>query len=109
MIWDGVAPGATTCRNEKPCWRAKRSGFLYTDRATTRRGIKKVDLKAGDEGKARLSFQAKGIEVDLPARALQGVITVQLHASDGGAPLCWEASYSTPRKNDPQTYRARSD
>ena len=69
----------------------------------------KVFLKPGADGKARVSFDAKGDDLSgrpfgVPAPPLSLPVLVQLQ-SEGGS--CFESTYSTPSKNGSGYFQAR--
>lgn len=90
-------------------WQAKGSkGFDYKDRDALQGGIKKLELKAGVAGKAKVGVIGKGAA--LPSPALGGVatpITVQLVNQE--SPVCFEAVYgaSDLKANDAGQLKAK--
>jgi CSLREA domain-containing protein len=100
------APAGGTC-GKTPCWRAAASGFVYTDPLLEPNGIKKIVLMAGTSaGKARITVKGKGANLGLPALPLSIPVRMQLLRS--GAPTCWEATFTAPRRNDAAGFDARS-
>ncbi|HVM95012.1 MAG TPA: choice-of-anchor Q domain-containing protein [Candidatus Acidoferrales bacterium] len=100
----GALPGGSC--PARPCWRATRNGFRYTNRKGNNLGLRSIVLTQGLDGQARATVGAKGDRLPLPALGLSAPVTVQLRNSDGA---CWGASYSTPTKNDTTQFRAKSD
>jgi hypothetical protein len=101
-------PGGT-CDGE-PCWQAKGdSGFKFGDKAATQGGIKKITLKSGASGKAKIVVKGQGVGLalcDLPAST---PVTAQLHVYDGDRVDCWETSFSASIKNDGEIFKAKGD
>lgn len=101
-VYDGTNAIASVVANAgglcgtRPCWKEKRTGFGYTNRATSDSGAKVVNLKEGlAPGKASISFQGAGVKLQVPdLTTITGPVTVQLHRS-GGAP-CFAATFSAP-------------
>jgi len=92
-------PSAGTC-GAKPCWKQVRGGFKYKDRTATQGGITAMQLKSGAAGKAKLSFQGKGVNLNLPSPTGQTYlhaesnVVVQVHARSSGK--CWESNFAAP-------------
>ncbi len=101
-------PAGETCRG-RACWRLRRSGLKYLDKDLTPDGALKLDLKEGAvSGKAKITMQARGEQLTLPALPLAPPFRVQLLADNG---ICWEARYDAAgiRTNDETLLRARSE
>ncbi len=101
------APAAGTC-GKRPCWRTTSSGFVYTDPLLDPDGLKKIVLTAGAvAGKARIAVKGKGANLGL-SLPLGAPVRMQLVHS-GGAPTCWDATFSTSTGNHGEIFNARSD
>lgn len=104
------APAGGTCK-KKPCWTAKKTGFVYADGDRTPDGVAQIVLKEGrKEGKAQIIVKAKGVDVPMPSLAtLASPVTVQLRRSGGGP--CWGAVYSFPpaHRQDATTFKDTAD
>jgi len=95
-----------TC-GTKPCWKATKTGFKYTDSKSTVDGVNGLVLTEGAAGKAKITLKAKGASVFMPTLPLTTAVTVQLVNSEG---TCWEATYSANvTKNDAGQFKAKSD
>ncbi len=116
-VYDGASqlvsranvPAGGTCNvlSPRPCWRENTLGFKYVDRDLTPDGIRKVILKSGPAGKAKVLVQGRGDFLDVPTLPLASLpITAQVINSDGE---CWEANYSTALKNQLGLLKAKSD
>jgi hypothetical protein len=95
-----AAPAGGTCTAKgKPCWAAKKSSFVYTDsKERTPDGLANVTLKAGTKPKkATIKFVGKKALLQSPTLPLMTPITVRVQRSDGAS--CYEAVFSTPKKN----------
>ena len=102
-----TAPAGGTCR-KAPCWKRTPSGFTYADPLLDPDGLKKIVLTAGAvAGKARITVKGKGANLGL-ALPLGAPVRVQLVHS-GGAPSCWDATFSTSTGNHGDSFNARSD
>lgn len=108
-----VAHGGVCGTPEKPmpCWAVKGKapdvkGYKFSDKTLLQHGTRTIDLAAGIDGKAKVSFQAKGPNLMPPALPLNDRVVVQLHASNGE---CWSASYAAPTKNTSTVYKAKAD
>ena len=67
-------------------------------------GISKVQLKVGADGKSKV--QVKGVGLGLPATlAITPPVTVTLSNSLG---VRWESTFSTPKKNTTEQFKAKA-
>lgn len=104
LVMGAVAPAAGICAG-KPCWKPTGSkGFAYKDKFATPEGLQVVKLKSGEAGRSKLLAKGKGADLAMPSLPLEGPVVVQLSA-EGGA--CFEATYTTPLKNDATQYKAK--
>jgi hypothetical protein len=101
-----TAPGGGTCAG-RPCWTARSQGFRYVDRELTPTGAERLDLRAGDVGRAKLGMKGKGPLLSLPSLPI-GVLplTVQLVSSTG---TCWTSTFTSAQRNDASQFKATSD
>lgn len=100
-----------TC-GTKPCWKLLGSptnpkGYKFKSKAGTPNGVIAAKLKAGVQDKAQVQVKAKGIDVPLPVLPLTMPVTVQLLIGDGGATNCWQSTFTTPIRNDPQQLKVK--
>jgi hypothetical protein len=96
----------------KPCWKALKSGFQYTDSAAAASGVAKLVARSGAAGKGKLSLKgrnhsARG-QASLPtglAAALAGGAgaTAQLVASDGA---CFELAATRVKRAEAARFDA---
>ena len=91
----------------RPCWRTVKGGFRYADSSAAQHGIRAIQLKSGDAGRAKASVKAKGPNLAMPALGLSTPVTARLVRI--GTPACWEASFGAPSRNDAALFKARSD
>lgn len=108
LVLDASLAAGGTC-GTKPCWKAKRTGFVYHDGARTARGVESVELKEGlKSGKARIAVRGKGALLALPSPlALSPPLSVQLLRAGGP---CWEGVFSAPfLKQDAKRLTDKSD
>jgi hypothetical protein len=71
-------------------------------------GILKLDLRAGDAGRARITLKGKGEPLPLPQLPITALpVTVELRAGTG---TCWSATYGAGvQHDDAALFKARSD
>ena len=104
-----IPPGGT-CAGNRPCWKSTGTkGFKYKDGALTQGGIRKIILRAGVPGQAKIIVKGKGANLPLPPLpfAQDPAVTVQMANTAGG---CWEAVYGAPPVTaDLQRFRDRAD
>ncbi len=94
----------STCRNGKPCWKPRGTkGYVYKDSGAPL-GTKKIILKSGDEGKAKIVVKAAGENLKILALGLSTPVRAQLKDLDTGQ--CWETIYDSPKKNDSKVFKA---
>ena len=105
VMFEHVA-AAATC-GSKPCWKSAKTSFTYTDRNLENGPISSLYLKAGVDGKARITLKGKGTKLEMPTLPLhqQDAVTVQL--SNGT--LCWEGHYPNSTRNDAFEFRAKAN
>ncbi len=93
----------------KACWKSMNAGYRFKDNDATNRGIRKLSIKGGDEGKARLMVQGRGPGLavgQLPLMPSGGKARVQIRNEEA----CWEANFSLSiKKNDASKFVAGSD
>ncbi len=99
------APAGGTC-GTKPCWKTIKGGFKYNDKLFTPDGLQQILLKSGPATKAKILVKGKGVDLPMPALPLTTSVTVQLKSESG---VCWEAHYSTVKKNFAEQFRANAD
>ena len=100
-------PAGGTC-GKKPCWAAKKTSFNYKDTELTSDGTLTAKLMAGAAGKADISVQAKGVNLETPnLTTLTGPIRVQLQRAGG---VCFESVFGAPfKKNAKGTFSDLAD
>lgn len=102
------APAGGTC-GAVPCWKEKKTtGFTYADKERTPDGVRKVVLRTGLNGKAKITLSAKGDEIPLPPLGPEALL-LPLRVQMQGNGLCWEAVYSTPREHTTVKFKALAD
>jgi hypothetical protein len=68
-----------------------------------------VKLTAGDPGKAKASFKAKGATFGGPTLPAVTPVVVQLIVNEQGRQECWQAEFSAFQKSDSRQFSAKSD
>lgn len=114
LIQGWVAPAGGSCGGTpsapRPCWRAKTSGYSYSDKGLSPSGLLKIKLQASPvDGESAASVKGKGAALALTTPdALLGPLDVQIRRHDGGA--CMGATFSAPFASQSATkFSARSD
>lgn len=103
-----VASGGT-CDGE-PCWSAKgTTGYKFSDSSAAQEGIKKIVLKSGVSGQAKIVVKGKGAGLTLRNLPATTPIIAQLLVDDGTTMGCWETRFSTVEKNDAGVLKAKGD
>jgi hypothetical protein len=113
-IYDGAANAVLRaaawagglCRG-RPCWRETASGFKYVQPDLLPNGLFTLDLRAGIDGRARITIKGKSVPLHMPTLPLTLPVTVQLTSSDG---TCCGATYlSDVQANQPDRFKGRSE
>jgi hypothetical protein len=88
-------------------WRDVGGGYRYSDPGLLGDGVRRVHLREGGQGGAKITVEARGANLALPPVPLgqQSTVTLQLVRAGG----CWEARYSTNVRNANGLFRARPD
>ena len=107
LVASAAAAAGGTCAG-RPCWTAKSRGFRYVRKDGAPNGLTSLDLKSGEDGKARIVLKGKGAPLALPALPITTLpLTVQLSNEAGE---CWAASFqSDVRDNESDAFKAKSD
>ncbi|HZR79849.1 MAG TPA: PQQ-dependent sugar dehydrogenase [Candidatus Binatia bacterium] len=87
----------------RPCWRADPKGFTYLNATRDPTGPKSIKLRAGGDGKARITIVGQGPSIATPPLPLGAPVRVQVRTSVGG---CWQAGFASPTRNDGQVFMA---
>jgi hypothetical protein len=100
LLSETVIPGGLN-------WQAFPNRYRYADRNKAQAGVRRLVLKEGLDGKARIVLRAVGVNAQLPTLPLVQAphMLVQLVNES----LCWEAEYSTSIRNDVERFKALSD
>jgi hypothetical protein len=91
---------------KKSCWRRTgKTGFQYGDPKSD--ALRKVVLKSGREGKAKVVVTAKGRDLAIPALPVSLPLRAQLQADNG---QCWESQFVQlgVSKNDAKLFRGKA-
>ena len=93
----------TPSRPDTDCYIVPRR---YVDLSSTPEGVKVMKLVPGAATAARISLRANGRHVGMRTLPLGLPVRAQLQRDTGD---CWEATYSTPTKNDAGGFVAKPD
>ncbi len=88
-------------------WKERSWGFVYSDPRSRSDGIRKVVLKQGAGGSARVIVAGKGACLQMATLPLEQDPAGRVQLSNGVS--CWEAVYSTSQVNDTRRFKAKSD
>ena len=110
LVLQARVPAGGTCGG-LPCWSASTKGLTYSDPSAAADGIKKITLKSGTVGKAKIIVKGGGDALDTPPLPLaqdpQVVVQLKNTFQDG---RCWESRFSSPpKKNDASQFKDRGD
>jgi len=95
-----------TCSG-KPCWVENTKGYRFRDSRGAVGNITSLVLKEGVSGKASIKLNGKGPGLNLPGLPLAQESTVTVQLSNGAT--CWQAPFSTNRKNLSTEFSAKPD
>jgi cysteine-rich repeat protein len=103
--FDLTAPAGGTCAG-KPCWKVETDKVKYTDKDLTPDGIAQLKAKSGVAGKGKLGVTAKGLNLvtSLPLEPPVRALTVRANG-----PACFESTFSAPKTNDAEQFKAQGD
>lgn len=108
LVRGSDVPSAGTC-GTKPCWKATGTkGFQFKGDKEIN-GVAQIKLKEGVDGKAQVQVKAQSKLGNFvsPTLPLSTNVVSQLVIDDGVAPLCFEATFTAPKKNDAAQYKSK--
>jgi len=88
-------------------WRDVGGGYRYSDPGLLGAGVRRIHLREGGDGGAKIIVEARGANLATAPVPLGQESTVTLQLVREGA--CWEARYSTNVRNGNGLFRARPD
>ena len=97
---------AGTC-GAHPCWKVVGGGYKYNDATMAADGVRSIQLKSGEPGRAKANVKGKGAGLGMPTLGFTTPVTSRVVRIGTGA--CWEATFSAPIRNDATTFKAKSD
>ncbi|MDG2306496.1 MAG: hypothetical protein P8R42_17970 [Candidatus Binatia bacterium] len=68
--------------------------------------MKRLILRAGEDGKATVKLKGKGAHLPMPLLPLLAPVVAQIHGENG---TCFEATCSAPSRNDAFLFQAKAD
>lgn len=100
---------AGPCPGVRPCLKRTATSFKFKGPSFfLYQGIQRILLKAGAEpGKAKIKVKGKGANLGMTALPLSSPARVQVLRRF--TPMCWEATFGTPSRNDAEVFKAKSD
>ena len=103
-----AAPAGGTCKKGKLCWKPASTSYKYNDGLYTPDGLQIVQLKEGPvNGKAKMQFKGRGVNLLPPGLPLTLPVTVQVKNTQTG--VCWNAVFSAADSNGPEKFKAKGD
>jgi hypothetical protein len=111
LLFRMTAPAGGTC-GTKPCWKqlgpvTAGKGYKYKDVDGLPHDLDGMTIKAGLDGKAKISLKGKGANVPMPALgSLNLPLTTQLQSENG---TCWEATTVASSANTTTLFKAKAD
>jgi hypothetical protein len=98
LVLSAALPSDRIC-DGRPCWQAKKTGWLYKDSSAARDGVQKLLLKRNGDGQTVITLKARGENLLLPGLPLQQSprVRVRLLAGNGA---CWESDLAEPAKKN---------
>jgi hypothetical protein len=107
-VLDAAVPARGTCDNDQPCWTSTSSGtnLKYSDSIGFPSGVQKFGVRERAVDRGAIKLKAKGRGLALPVLPLTTPVRAQLQSRTGA---CWDATYSTTKKNDIAKFLAKSD
>jgi trimeric autotransporter adhesin len=96
LLFRMTASASGTC-GTKPCWKQLGSalvpkGYKYKDADGLPHDLDGLGLKAGLEGKAKMSVKGKGMNIPMPPLTFALPLTTQLQSENG---TCFEATFTS--------------
>ncbi|MDG2304394.1 MAG: PQQ-binding-like beta-propeller repeat protein [Candidatus Binatia bacterium] len=93
--------------NGKDCWRTKSKGYKLKNKSgATSRGVGKIGLREGGQGRSSVLVKGQGDFLNLPSLPLTPPVTVQLIIDDGASRNCWQSSLPFVLENDATRFKA---
>ncbi len=109
LMMNLFAPAGGQCAST-PCWKRSPFGagkFTYKDKLLSPSGLKDITFLPGADGKTKIKITGKGVNLRMPPGPFSTPVVMQLinHANS----VCWEATYTSPTRNDRIGFRSFSD
>jgi hypothetical protein len=82
-------------------------GYKYNDPSMAADGVRSIQLKSGEAGRAKASVKGKGPGLALPGLGFTTPVTARLVRI--GTSACWESTFGSPMRNDAATFKAKSE
>jgi hypothetical protein len=90
LLAEATVPPGGTC-GVKPCWKdLKGIGFSYADKAGEHGLVRKLVVKSGDEGRAKVSVKTQGDALAFGSLPPALPVRAQLASTTG---TCWEGEF----------------
>jgi hypothetical protein len=89
LLEESVAPGGTC--GTKPCWKDLNGrGFAYADKAGANGDVRKLVLRTGEAGRAKVVVSVQGAGVGMSSLPPALPVRAQLASTSG---TCWDAAF----------------
>jgi len=89
-------------------WKSARGGgYSFSDPAAAQSGVRRVVLRPGDAGKARVTFKGKGVALPDAPLPWNPPVRVELQRDDGAG--CWQSTFAADdvARNEGLLFKAR--
>ncbi len=110
LAMSATAPAGGQCQNAADCWKqlgqaSNPTGFRYKDSELTPDGLFKLQVRAGDAGKAKALVKGRGELLALPAT---DALTADIVAQLVGGTTCFSSTFASNdvRKQDERSFKA---
>ncbi len=105
-VLESHADAAADCA---PCWTGDGTSYAYRDSGNRNGSLTRLEVAAGDDGRAKAKLKAAGQALGPPHMPLaeNPSVVVQMTNLETGA--CWEATYSAATLNSGSSFKASSD
>ncbi len=107
-VLESHADAAADC-NAVPCWTGDSTSYAYRDSGHRNGSLTRLEVAAGDEGRAKVKLKAAGEALGPPHMPLAKNPSVVVQLTNLETSACWEATYSAATVNLGPSFKASSD
>jgi len=109
LLLEQNLPGASTCNGDRPCWKETTRGASWRDTGLLHGAIKKMAIRSGVDGKARITLAATGPALNPPPLPLSLEPWARIQLRNVASGECWEARFTDADDEHPGRWTALSD